>query len=295
MVQRYRCERCGKTFSESQPLDGIRTDTRQAVKVIAMLCEGVGIRAVARLTELDEKTVLRILESAGQHCAELMDRKIRNLKIESCQCDEIYSFVHCKEGNNKAHRLDWGEQYTFLAVDRQSKLIISYHTAKREPGDADIFMADLNRRINKDCQLTTDGFKGYVPAVRGTFGAQSNFAQETKVYAMRMPMPKRMRHELKPQGVLEVRIRVRSGNPDRALISTSHVERTNLSIRIFNRRFTRLTLGFSKKIENLKLSLALFFAFFNFCRINLAHGKTPAQAAGLTDHQWTIEEMLKAN
>ena len=279
-------------MSESQPLDGIRTQAGEAHKVIAMLCEGVGVRAISRLTGLDQQTVLRILESAGEHCVRLLDEKIRNLKVESCQCDEIYSFVHCKEGNNKSKNPEWGEQYTFLAVDRKTKLILSYHTAKREPGNADDFMRDLHQRINGDCQITTDGFRGYIPAVSRTFGRDANFAQQTKIYSMRMPMPKRMRHELKPQGVLEVRTRIRSGNCDRSLISTSHVERTNLSIRLFNRRFTRLTLGFSKRIENLQFSLALLFAHFNFCRIHSAHGKTPAQAAGLTDHQWTIDEML---
>jgi len=151
---------------------------------------------------------------------------------------------------------------------------------------------DVRKRVKSGCQLTTDGFIPYLPAVNAAFGQDVHFAQQTKVYAQNFPMPKRLRHELKPQGVMEVRTRIRTGNPDRALISTSHVERTNLSVRLFNRRYTRLTLGFSKVLENLKHSTALLIGFFNFCRVHSAHGMTPAQAAGITDHAWTIGELL---
>jgi IS1 family transposase len=295
-IQRFRCPTCKRTRSDipQRPLDNMRVPFEKAVQVIKLLIEGTGVRACERLTGLNRRTVLGILETAGQRCARLMDGKIRNLKIESCQCDELYAFVHCKEPNNKLQVVEWGDQYTFLAVDRASKLILSFHTGKRTPENTNIFMEDLQTRIDASCQLTTDGYWPYIPAVANAFGRQAHFAQQRKVFAHSVPMPKRLRHELKPQGVMEVKTWIKSGNPNPALISTSHVERMNLSIRLFNRRFTRLTLGFSKKIENLKLSLALLFAYFNFCRVHMAHNQTPAMAAGLTDHAWTVEELLKS-
>ena len=222
----------------------------------------------------------------------LLDAKIRDVAVESVQCDEMYSFVFCKEPNNKLKLDDVGEQYTFLAVDRKSKLILSYCIGKRSPENTDVFVQDVRKRVKSGCQITTDGFSPYVPAINGAFGQDVQFAQQTKVFSGSGTMPKRMRHLLKPQSIIEVRTQIRTGSPDRALISTSHVERTNLSVRLFNRRYTRLTLGFSKVLENLKHSTALLIGFFNFCRIHSALDMTPAQAAGLTDHRWTIEELL---
>jgi len=295
VVRRFRCIRCGKTFSERQPLDGLRVDFKQAAQVVHLLCEGMGIRAIERFTQLNRRTVLSILETAGEKCAALLDSKIHEVAVESIQCDEMYSFVFCKEPNNKLKLDDVGEQFTFLAVDRKSKLILSHCIGKRSPENTNIFIQDVRKRVKSGCQLTTDGFIAYLPAVNAAFGQDVHFAQQTKTYSNAGTIPKRLRHELKPQGVVEVRTRIRTGNPDRALISTSHVERTNLSVRLFNRRYTRLTLGFSKTLENLKHSTALLIGFFNFCRIHSAHGMTPAQAAGLTDHTWTIKEMLTWN
>lgn len=250
------------------------------------------IRAIERFTGLNRRTVLSILETAGEQCARLLDSKIRDVAVESIQCDEMYSFVFCKEANNDFKREDIGEQYTFLAVDRKSKLIMSNCVGKRTPENTDIFMQDVRRRVKPGCQLTTDGFIPYLPAVNAAFGQDIHFAQQTKVYASALPMPKRIRHMTKPQGIVDVKTRIRMGNPDPELISTSHVERTNLSVRLFNRRYTRLTLGYSKILQNLKHSTALLIGFFNFCRVHSAHNQTPAMAAGITDHAWTIQEML---
>ena len=294
--QRFQCRVCKRTRSDipENPLVNLRTPLEKAAQVVHLLCEGMGIRAIERFTQLNRRTVLAILETAGEKCAALLDSKIRDVAVESVQCDEMYSFVFCKEANNQAKREDVGEQYTFLAVDRKSKLILSHTIGKRSPENTNVFMQDVRKRVKSGCQLTTDGFKPYIPAVNAAFGQDVQFAQQTKVYACAFPMPKRLRHELKPQGVMEVRTRIRTGNPDRALISTSHVERTNLSVRLFNRRYTRLTLGFSKVLENLKHSTALLIGFFNFCRVHSAHGMTPAQAAGITDHAWTIAELLQS-
>lgn len=209
-MQRFKCLHCGKSFAEKTPLDGLRVPVEKVVQTIQLLCEGMGIRAISRFTGLRQKTVLSILEMAGQKAARLLDEQIRNVEVESVQCDEIFSFVGCKECNNKLKDPEHGTQYTFLAIDRKSKLIMSHYI----------------------------------------------------------------------------------GKPERALISTSHVERTNLSVRLFNRRFTRLTLGYSKKLANLKHSVALFIAHFNFCRVHSAHKQTPAMHAELTNHVWTIEELI---
>ena len=274
-VQRFFCVRCGKSFREEQPLDGLRVDFKQAGKVVHMLCEGIGIRAIERLTGLNRRTVLNILESAGRSCAQVLDARIRNVKVESVQADELYAFVFCKEPNNTLKLDTIGEQYTFLAVDRKSKLILSHCIGKRNTENAHALILDLRQRVKPGFQLTTDGFPAYWTVVDDIFRQNLDFAQQTKIYAQSLPMPKRLRHELQPQRVVEVRTSIRSGNPDPALISTSHVERTNLSVRLFNRRYTRLTLGYSKTLENLKHSAALLIGFFNFCRVHLAHGITP--------------------
>ena len=252
----------------------------------------MGVRAIERFTQLNRRTVLGILETAGESCARLLDFKIRDVEVQSIQCDELYSFVFCKEPNNKEHGEHIGEQYTYLAVDRNSKLILSHYISKRTTENTDVFMQDVQKRVKSGCQLTTDGFAAYQSAVAGAFGRDVHFAQQTKVYSNSGALPKWLRQEFNPQSVVEVRTKIRQGNPNPALISTSHVERTNLSVRLFNRRYTRLTLGYSKTLQNLKHSTALLIAYFNFCRVHSAHGQTPAQNAGITFYKWTIEELL---
>lgn len=305
IVQRYTCDRCAKSFSESQPLDGLRVDFEKACQVVHLLVEGMGIRACERLTGLNRRTVLEILATAGEKAARVLDEKIRDVQTESVQCDELYSFVHCLERNNEFHADDVGEMYTYLGIDRQSKLILSHLTGKRDDKNTDIFMADLRKRVKGTCQLTSDAFKGYRSAVANAFGRNVHFAQQAKIYANAFPMPKKLRRLLKPEGCVGVKTYVRIGNPDRSLITTSHVERTNLSVRIFTRRFVRRMIGYSKKLDNLRHAVALFIFHFNFCRnhsalrikateTTKAQARTPAMAAKIENHQWTIEEMLKS-
>ena len=293
-VQRYLCNRCGKTFSDKQPLDGLRVDFKQAVQVVHLLCEGMGVRAIERFTRLNRRTVLGILETAGEKATRLLDTQIRNLEIESVQCDEVFAFVGCKEFNNALEDPELGSQYTFLAVDRKSKLIVSHHIGKeRSRENAEILMGDLRSRLKSRTQITTDGLYGYVGAVYNTFGADVDFAQQAKTYADRnFGAYRDERRYSVAKGCTTVKTSIHIGKPNRDLISTSHVERTNLSVRLFNRRFTRLTLGYSKKLANLKHSMALLIAHFNFCRVHSAHKMTPAMSAELTNHVWTIEELL---
>jgi len=281
-------------MSESQPLDGLRVNFEMACQVVHLLVEGMGIRAIERFTQLNRRTVLGILAMAGENAARLLDEKIRDVQCSSVQCDELYSFVNCLERNNKFQAAEIGEQYTYLGIDRQSKLILSHLTGKRNDQTTEIFMADLRKRVKGTCQLTSDAFSGYRSAVANTFGQNVHFAQQTKIYSNAFPMLKKVRRILKPEGCVGIKTYIRIGNPNRSLITTSHVERTNLSVRIFTRRFARRMIGYSKKLENLRHAVALFVWHFNFVRKHSAHGKTPAEAAGLTPKPMIIADLLSA-
>jgi hypothetical protein len=293
--QRYQCRVCKRTRSDipENPLVNLRVPMEKAVQVVTLLCEGMGIRAIERFTQLNRRTVLGILEVAGQKAMALLDHQIRDVEVESVQCDELFSFVFCKEAKNKFKQPEIGTQYTYIAIDRKSKLILSHFIGKlRNRENSESFMADLRRRIKGRCQLTTDGMYGYLGAVYDTFGANVDFAQQAKTYSDNLNAFRDERRYSVPKGCTTVKTTVHIGKPKRELISTSHVERTNLSVRLFQRRFTRLTLGYSKKLENLKHSVALFIAHFNFCRVHGAHKMTPAMSAELTNHVWTIEELF---
>lgn len=290
-MQRYRCCKCGTCFSESQPLQGVTVEAAKAVQVINLLVEGVGIRAASRLTGLDQKTVLKILASAGEHCAQLLDEHVRNVQVESVQVDELFAFVFCKQRNNWTDNQERGDQYTFLAIDSATKLILSHVIGKRDSGNAYYVINDLNERVAGRFQLTTDAFQPYRNCVASALEGRVDFAQLMKLYKGD-PTDLKGERRYSPPECVGIRIKVRSGDPDPALISTSYIERTNLSVRLFNRRFTRLTLGYSKKLEYLRHATALFIAHFNFCRKHSTINVTPAHAARLTDHQWTVEELL---
>jgi transposase-like protein/IS1 family transposase len=293
--QRYRCKTCKRTFSDipSRPLDTLRVEPAKAYQVIHMLVEGVGIRAIERLTGLNRRTVLAILATAGDKCARLMDSKVRNVKAEHVQVDELYAFVNCKQMNTTEDDELRGDFYTFLSVAQDSKLVINWRTSKRTAHDACRFLHDLKRRVPERFQLTTDAWSNYcgmAGAVRGVFGQRIDYGTETKYFGT-LPLPF---GKFTTRKVIGIRRHKLIGDPDRKHMTTSHVERTNLSVRLFTRRFTRLTLGYSKKVENLRHSVALFVAHFNFCRVHSAHGKTPAQAAGLTDRTWTVADLMEA-
>ena len=273
----------------------MRMDLDKAAQIIQLFCEGCGVRAVERMTGINRHTILDLIETVGRKCQDFLDARICNVTVESVQCDELFAFVWCKEGNNHSKDPERGAQYCFLAIDRQSKAILSFLVGKRSAENCDLFMADLRKRIRLGSQVTTDGFQGYLGAVYDSFGHNIQFAQQIKTYADygTKKAAEDGHRRYSPEGVTSVRNLIHIGNPDVTKISTSHVERTNLSMRLFCRRFTRLTLGYSKKIENLRYSLAIFIVFFNWIRTHSAHGQTPAQAIDLTDHAWTIRELLE--
>jgi IS1 family transposase len=288
--QRYQCRVCKRTRSDmpENPLGELRVPMAKAVQVINLLCESTGIRACERLTGLNRRTVLNILELAGQKAASFLDAKVRNMKADLIQADEIHSFVYSKQQNTDGRCLTVrGEQFTFLAVDRQSKMILSYLVGKRTRENADSFLFDLKSRVATRFQLTTDNWRiyaGYQGAVKNVFGQDVDYATETKVFAGReLYLPRR---------ILSIRRKARIGQPDMELATTCHAERTNLSVRLFNRRFTRCTLGYSKKLDNLKHAVALFVWHFNFVRKHSTLSQTPAQAAGIIENPMTIEDLL---
>lgn len=294
-IQRYRCNQCGKTFADipDRPLDNLRIPFDKAVQIVGLLVEGCGVRAVERLAGIHRDTVLAVLEVAGQKCARLLDEKVHNHPFEFVQVDELFCFVHCKERLNTTKDPEIGEQYVFLGVDAKSKFIINYTVGKRDAPTTQRYIQDLHKRVKTPFQLTTDGFPPYRNEVYYTFWRGAHFAQLVKEYANPLEAQFTER-KYSPSPFIRARKTVRIGNPARDQISTSYVERTNLSVRLFNRRFTRLTLGYSKKLANLKHSVALLIAHFNFCRKHSAVAQTPAQACGLADHQWTISELLRA-
>ena len=287
-VQRYRCIRCAKTFSETQPLNRLRVDFKQACQVVHLLCESMGIRAIQRLTGLHQETILNILEIAGQKAAAFQQAKVYGVGASVIQADEVHSMVYSKQRNTPDHEIERGDQFTFLSVDRQSKLIINALVGKRTRENAEQFLIELKRRMeDKPFQLTTDNwhiYSGYTGAVRAVFGQDVNYATETKVFAKP--------EQFLPRRLTAVKRKRQIGEPDMKSATTCHAERTNLSVRLFNRRFTRCTLGYSKTLENHKYAVALFVWHFNFVRIHSAHGRTPAQECGLVSSAFTIEDLL---
>jgi IS1 family transposase/transposase-like protein len=294
IVRRFRCVRCNKTFSEPQPLDGLRIETEKVNQVVRLLCEGVGVRAASRLSGLDKETILSILETVGEKCARFHDEAVRNVPTTNVETDELYSYVFCKQEHNKTRDVERGDQYTFLSFCRDSKLLISFNVGKRTREISHEHLGDLKGRIANRIQLSTDNFhcyRGKRGAICSTFGKDGvDYGMLTKVYAKSLQAKNRF---AQPVCILAKKTPI-LGEPDRDLICTSHVERQNLNIRLFNRRFTRLTLGYSKKLANLKHSVALFVCYWNWCWKHTTTSKTPAQGSGLTDHVWTVNELINA-
>jgi transposase-like protein/IS1 family transposase len=289
-IQRYRCKKCGRTFSDPQekPLDEMRVPLEKALQALHLMVEGCGIRSISRITGLHIETVLTLLEKAGERTARLMDSQIRNVVADQVQVDEIWGFCKCKQKHVTDDDKTIGDQYTFVSFDRESKLVLNYVIGKRTAGNAQKLMDDLVLRLAKRPQITSDGFKPYVDAVEWAFGANVDFAQLVKMYAG----DEVGRERYSPSECIGAVPTVITGNPDPNQICTSHVERNNLTMRIFLRRLTRLTLGFSKKLENLKHAVALHFAYYNFCRVHRSLRVTPAMEAGIADHVWSLSELL---
>lgn len=260
-------------------------------QILNLLVEGMSMRAITRVTGASINTVTKLLIDAGTACAIFQDEAIRNVNAERVQCDEIWSFCHSKQKNVAPENegvLGYGDVWTWVALDADSKLAINWLVGLRTAEYAEDFMADLASRLAGRIQLTTDGHGVYVNAVEKAFGGLIDYAMLVKIYEGAGAQEQR---RYSPSKYVKSDKRKINGNPDVFEVSTSHVERQNLTIRMQNRRFTRLTNAFSKKIENLEHSVALHFMFYNFARIHKTLRVTPAMEAGIADHVWSIEEI----
>ena len=262
----------------------------QRTKVIACLVEGNSLRATSRLTDVAFNTVLKLLVDAGRACSDYQDKAFRNLKCKRLQCDEVWQFVGAKEKNVtvKQKRRGWGDVWTWTALDAETKLVPCWYVGTRDAYAAFHFMHDLKDRLASRVQLTTDGLRTYVEAVEDAFGSDIDYAQLVKIYG-NAPEGSEVRYS--PAQCMGARKAVVSGAPDYRHISTSYTERQNLTMRMQIRRFTRLTNAFSKKVENHAAAIALHFMHYNFARIHQTLRITPAMAAGISDHVWSLEEI----
>lgn len=268
-----------------------KLSTSERVRVVAALVEGNSIRATVRMTGIAKNTVVKLLVDLGEACERYHDTHVEKLQTKRIQCDEIWSFCYAKEKNvpaDKKGQFGYGDVWTWTALDADSKLIIDYWVGTRDASCAKVFMQSVAGRLSNRVQLTTDGHKAYLSAVNSAFGHDIDYAMLVKLYG---PGPADDTRYSPPQckGAKGVPI---EGDPEWKHISTSYVERQNLTMRMSMRRFTRLTNGFSKKVENLMAAVALHFMHYNFCRIHQTLRVTPAMEAGLADHAWSLEELV---
>ncbi len=259
-------------------------------QILSLLVEGMSINATCRVSGAAKATVLKLLADVGAACAEYQDSALRNLSCKRLQCDEIWSFVNAKAKNVPAEKrgvFGYGDVWTWTAIDADTKLIASWMVGRRNAEAANEFIGDLASRLTSRVQITTDGLKVYVDAVENAFGGDVDFAQLIKIYGESSEGARRY----SPPVVISEERNVINGQPDNKHISTSYVERQNLTMRMGMRRFTRLTNGFSKKVENHVHAIALHFMHYNFGRIHKTLRVTPAMEAGIADHVWTLEEI----
>jgi len=263
----------------------------QRTRIVAALVEGNSIRSTCRMTGAAKGTVLKLLVDLGRVCEVYQRTALVDLKCRRIQCDEIWSFCYSKAKNvpeGMKGQEGVGDVWTWTALDSDSKLIVSYLVGTRDAGCADEFMDDVASRLAHRVQLTTDGLRAYLDAVDGAFGLDVDFAQLVKIYGEGPNVEKRY----SPARYVGSEKRRIVGNPDPEKVSTSHVERQNLTMRMSIRRFTRLTNAFSKKIENHEAAIALHFMHYNFARVHQTLRVTPAMEAGVADHVWSIGEIV---
>jgi IS1 family transposase len=269
-----------------------KLSTAERARIVSCLVEGNSLRATARITGFARMSIEKLLRDLGAACAKYHDANVRNLKSQRIQCDEIWSFVGAKAKNvPEEKRGEWGDIWTWTAIDADSKLIVGYRVGQRSADEAYEFMHDVASRLSNRVQLTTDSLKVYLNAVDYAFGLDVDYAMLEKLYG-NYGAATTAAQRYTPAKITGVRAATITGEPDRKHVSTSYVERQNLTMRMHMRRFTRLTNGFSKKIEMHEHSVALHFMHYNFAKIHQTLRVTPAMEAGLTDHVWSIEEIV---
>jgi IS1 family transposase len=270
-----------------------KLSTAERVRVVAALVEGMSIRATVRMTGVAKNTIVKLLADLGDVCKKYHDEHVRNLKTKRVQSDEIWSFVGSKQKNipaDKQKEFGRGDVWTWTAIDADSKLIICWHVGRRDIPHAKEFMFDLAERLAERIQLTTDGLRSYPDAVYRAFGNDIDYTMLIKLYGPSGDRSGAAKYS--PPECIGVKHEPICGTPEPKHISTSYVERQNLTMRMSMRRFTRLTNAFSKKVGNLRHNLALHFMHYNFCRVHQTLRVTPAMEAGLANHVWELEELV---
>jgi IS1 family transposase len=271
-----------------------KLDTKTRAQILAMLCEGASMRSVSRLTDTSINTVSKLLVDAGRFCAGFHDAKVRDVKAKRVQVDEIWSFTAAKEKNvatMKAPVDGAGDTWTWTAIEAETKLLISHFVGGRDGECAKWFIEDMASRITNRIRLTSDGHKAYLEAVEGAFGADIDYAMLIKLYGSTPESAKGRYSPAECTGIKKTKI---EGKPDMAHVSTSYVERQNLTMRMHNRCFTRLTNAFSKKFENHAHMVAIYAVWYNWIRIHKSLRVTPAMAAGISETVMTWEQIVEA-
>jgi IS1 family transposase len=263
---------------------------QERAKIVSCLVEGCSMLSTGRLTGFSRKGVCRTMTETAKACVAYHDKIMRNLKCQTIQVDEIWTFTYCKQANIPEHFKDTGDvgdTWTWIAIDADTKLVPSWHCGDRSLSSATLFLYDLQSRLANRVQLTSDGYRPYLEAVEAAFGNEIDYAMLIKMFGKQQGFEGRY----SPPKCTGIRRRTVSGQPSHERVSTSFVERQNLTMRMNNRRFTRLTNAFSKNIENHKHMLAITFMHYNFCRIHKTLRVTPAMEAGISDHVWSVEEI----
>src|SRR5215207_6098170 len=292
-IQRYRCKQCKKTFSEDQqkPLGDMRISLDKAETCLKLMLEGMSIRSIQRITGLHQETILDLLVLAGQKCERIMNTKIKDVPVKDVEADEIWGFMKFKNRHKLHNQItdpQVGDAYTFVGIERNTKLVLAWHLGERDMVHTEAFTEKLNYATSGHFQLTTDGWKPYENAVSYSLGTRVDYAMLIKVYGNNDVEGER---KYSPPEVVETATKTIIGSPDPRRICTSIVERGNLSIRTSVRRLTRLTNAFSKKWENLHAMMSLYFCWYNFCRIHSSIRCTPAMEAKITMRVWELKDL----
>jgi IS1 family transposase len=271
-----------------------QTSTEKRAMIVNLLCEGNSIRATSRLTGASKNTIQKLQADLGVACSLFQDEIFVNLKCRRLQMDEVWAFILAKDRNlpkDKKGKVGFGSVWTWTCLDPESRAIIGWFVGDRSYASAYHFVRDIEARLANRVQLTTDGHRAYLDAVDSAFKGDVDYAMLNKIYTESADGNATQR-KYSPGICMGTRKTVITGTPDRRHISTSLIEKSNQTIRMSMRRFTRLTNGHSKKLENHEHALAIFFCFYNFARVNAAHRVTPAMELGISDHVWTVEEMI---
>ena len=290
--QRYRCETCQRTFTDEQtrPLDHRCVEPAKMLTILNQILEGSSIRSQERVYKVHRDTIIDNMIEAGENCRAFMEKAVHHVQVEDVQADEIWAFVAMKEKTRlRLNRAEcFGDVWCYTAIERYTKLILTWHVGKRTPDDTACFADNLYHATQGRFQLTTDGYTPYRTVIPAILGGRVDFATLVKVYG---ESEDDKRYSCGT--VIDVIATARLGDPDEDRICTSHVERSNKTLRMQIRRLTRLTDAHSKKLENHASAMALFFAFYNFCRRHMTLKMTPAQRSGLTTETWSLERLLQ--